>query len=125
MMQLARVQRFFEELLRSFVSILTNGTTQASAIGRCRTFRHSLKDFILRLGEFIDVVNEIDHQKFGRQRSGKARLHTKRKFAAAQLEVAMTFVVIDDGSIVKLRRADTQTVVGIWRSQKKRVILEE
>ena len=37
----------------------------------------------------------------------------------------MPLVIVDDGLVVKLRRADAETVVGIGRREQKAVILQE
>jgi hypothetical protein len=70
-------------------------------------------------------LHKIDEQKFAGQRSWEGRLHAKVKRASTEREVAMSLVIIDDGLVVELRRADTEAVVCIGRSQKKPIILQE
>jgi hypothetical protein len=102
-----------EKLLGSFAPKVAHGATHTLLVHLCGTLRHTFKNFVLGLGKLIQIVDEIDKQKFHRQRLWKTRLHAKGKPAAAQLKLAMTLVIVDNGLVIELRGTDTETVVGV------------
>lgn len=91
----------------------------------CRRFLDVGKNPIVALGQTIEIVHQVDQQKFPGEFPWESRLEAKFELAAAKRKIAMTLVIIDDGLVVKLARADAQAVVGAGRSEKKTVIPEK
>ena len=73
----------------------------------------------------VEIVDEINQQKFLAQGLRERRLHAKIEPASAQQEIAMPLVIVDDGLVVKLCRSNTQAVVGIGRDKQEPMILQE
>src|SRR5258705_5027022 len=125
MIQFTCSQCAFKKLPGPLVSITAHGPAQALRV-RCRdAFTYTLQNYAFCFGKLIEIVHQIDQQEFLRQRLRKARLYPKSKLAAAELEVTMSLVIVDDRLVIELCRAHAQAVVGIRRRQKKLVILEE
>ena len=57
-------------------------------------------------GQLIYIVHEIDQQKFRGERLWTRWLHAKRKLTSAELELAVPFVIVHDGLVIKLRRTN-------------------
>src|ERR1700731_2878757 len=73
----------------------------------------------------IEIIHKVHQQKLPAELTGEGRLHTKFKFAAAKRKASVAFVIIDDGVVVELGRADAERIVGIGRCEKEAMIPEE
>ena len=76
-------------------------------------------------GKLIQVVHEIDEQKFLGESLRKGRLHAKCKLPPAEQKITVPFVIVHDGLVIELRRANAETVVRIGRSEKKPVVFQK
>lgn len=102
-----RVEDVREELLRANIAVVLNSTPQPRCVACSGTFSDARKDVFLALSQPVQIVHKIDQQKFLAQFPREGRLDAKFKLASAQREVAVPLVIVDDGLVVKLRRADT------------------
>src|ERR1700733_1552519 len=119
MLRHVRLQRFSEELLRSHIAVLARGPLQPRRIIRRSAFLHAGKHLILAFGKMIEIVHQIDQQELRAQRLGKRRLHPKIELASAERKLPVALAIVDDGLVVKLRRANPEAVIDIGRGEKK------
>src|SRR5215470_13246774 len=120
-MRLHGRQSFAKELLGPDISVVMCSAPQARCIIRRDAFAHASKHFVFAFGKAVEIVDKIDQHKFSTKRLWKGWPHAKIKCASAKREVAMPFVIVDHGLVVKLRRADAKHIVGIRRSEKEAI----
>ncbi len=109
----AGVQSVGEKLLGACTAVIAYRAPQKRSITDAGAFSDARQDFFFGFGKPIDVVDEIDEQKFrgGFGREGWFDAELER--AAAEREFAMPLMIVDDGLVVELCRADAEAVVGI------------
>jgi hypothetical protein len=83
------------------------------------------ENLLAALGQLVEVIHEIDQEEFRAEGARERRLDAKVELAAAQRELAVSFVIIDNGLVIELGRADTERVVGVGRGQEKSVVAQE
>src|ERR1700682_2601661 len=113
MCQLRRLEKLIKELARAYTAVVAHGPPQARAVESARTLLHAIEHFALRFRQRIEIVHQIDQQKFPGERFREVRLDPERKLAPAQLKVAMTFMIIDHRLVVELSGGDAEAVIGV------------
>src|SRR5262249_22813041 len=88
-------------------------------------FPHTLKHLPFAFSQLIEIVHEIDQQKFPAQFLGKGWPHAKVKRAASKRKAAVPLVIVDDSLVVELRRVVDESVVGGGGRKQKAAILQE
>ncbi|WP_157076478.1 hypothetical protein [Brevundimonas vesicularis] len=77
------------------------------------------------LGEPVQVLQQIDEKDLLGQLGRDRGLFAEVIDAAAEVEPAMAFEIVDNGFVVQLGRPYPQAVVGVRRDQQEAVVLEE
>src|SRR5882757_9601638 len=98
---LRRVQRPFEELLRSNVAIVARGAQQAWPVRLHRLLLNALQNLGLALCKLVEVVDEIYQEEFPAELFREGGLHPEIKLASPERVLAVALVIIDDGLVVE------------------------
>src|ERR1700751_2457350 len=74
MRQLRRVEKLIEELACAHTAVVAHRPAQARAVESGRAFFHAIEHFAFRFRQRIEIVHEIDQQKFLAKRLREVRL---------------------------------------------------
>src|SRR5258706_2996580 len=118
-------ERVLKEFPCSHIAIRACIPHQPGPVGRKDVLFDALKDLLSVLGELTKIVNEIDKQEFLAQRLWKRRLQAKIEHAPTQREPAVPLVIVDDGLVVELGRADAELLISVGRGQEETVVFQE
>src|SRR5258706_3225987 len=118
-----------ERLLKEFpcphIAVVARVTLQPRLVGGKDLLLSALKNPLAVFGELTNIVDQINKQEFLAQRSWEGRLHAKFEHAPTQRKRAVTLVIVDDGLVVELGRADTQLVIGVGRGEEETVVFQK
>src|SRR5262249_52510969 len=87
--------------------VFVNDFLQLRAIHCLRTSQRTRAHSLSVLSEAGEIVQEIHEQEFFAHALREAHASTKLERSAIELKQAVTLMVVDNGHVVELRRADT------------------
>ena len=98
---------------------------QTRQIKRRQLAARLAQDRVSVLGEFFQVVQQVNVQELGRQLLREARLHAEIELSVAEPEDTMALVVVDQRAVVELRGAQAHGVVGGGGEHEKVLVTQE
>lgn len=86
---------------------------------------HPLEHALAVFGKPVEIVDEIDEQKFLAQGTRECGLDAEVERPAAERKSAVPLMIADDCLVVELRRADPELVVCVGRGDEKPSVFEK
>ena len=99
-----------ETFARRYAAKAVDRALQPGRIERRQAVASLAQHRVTILGQFIEIVQQVDVQELGGQLLGEARLHTKIELPVTELEDAVALVVVNQRFVVELGRPQTHAI---------------
>jgi hypothetical protein len=118
-------QNFVEEVPRFDASVVLCGTLQTPRIAGKDELANACKYLFSFFSKPVEVLTRSTSKNFLVKVFGKTDRTRKSKRTSAERDVTASLVIVHDGLVVELRRADTNRVVHVGRGENEAIILQE